>query len=71
MNPGSGAVGRKPGSVGKPIAALVEATRAGEKKRIWSIEADLRSLKIDIHHFTRVVADWAPKALPDGRKDHL
>lgn len=52
-------------------AALVEATRAGEKKRIWSIEADLRSLKIDIHHFTRVVADWAPKALPDGRKDHL
>lgn len=48
-----------------------ELGTASERKQRWAIEADLRSLKIDIHHFTRVVADWAPKALPDGRKDHL
>lgn len=52
-------------------ANLVEATRAGEKKRIWAIESDLRSLKVDIRYFADKVNSWVAKALPDGRKDHL
>lgn len=53
-------------------AALKDAALAGETgKRIWALESTLRSLKIDIRHFTSIVTDWAPKALPDGRKDHL
>jgi len=48
-----------------------ELGTASERKQRWAIEADLRSLKIDIHHFTDKVVSWVAKALPDGRKDHL